>query len=52
VGRRKPKPIAKVIGIAINTRVRVEVVEMSPTKIPSVNVVGLPFGNFAETTTR
>ena len=52
VGKRKPKPMANVIGIAINTRVRVEVVEMSPTKIPSVNVVGLPFGNFAETTTR
>ena len=52
MGKRKPKPIANVIGIAISTRVRVDVVEMSPTRIPSVNVVGLPFGNFAETTTR
>ena len=52
VGKRKPKPMANVIGMAIKTRVRVEVVEISPTKIPRVNVVGLPFGNFAETTTR
>jgi hypothetical protein len=52
VGRRKPKPIAIVIGIAISTRVRVDVVEISPTKIPRVNVVGLPFGNLAEITTR
>jgi hypothetical protein len=52
VGKRKPKPIANVIGIAISTRVRVDVVEISPTKIPRVNVVGLPFGNLAEMTTR
>ena len=52
VGKRKPKPMANVIGMAIKTRVRVEVVEISPTKIPRVNVVGLPFGNLAETTTR
>ena len=38
--------------MAINTRVRVEVVEISPTRIPSVNVVGLPFGNFVEITIR
>jgi hypothetical protein len=44
--------MANVIGIAINTRVSVEVVETSPTKIPRVNVVGLPFANFAVTTTR
>ena len=52
VGRRKPKPIASVIGIAIRTRVRVEVVETSPTRIPRVNVVDLPFGNFAVTAIR
>jgi hypothetical protein len=44
--------MARVIGIAIKTRVRVEVVEISPTRIPKVNVLDLPFGNLAETTTR
>jgi hypothetical protein len=44
--------MAREIGIAINTRVSVEVVEISPTRIPRVKVVGLPFGNLAETTTR
>ena len=52
VGRRKPKPIARVIGMAIRTRVRVEVVEISPTRIPRVNVVDFPFGNFVEITIR
>jgi hypothetical protein len=52
VGKRKPKPTANVIGIAIRTRVSVEVVEISPTRIPSVNVVGLPFAILAVTTTR
>jgi hypothetical protein len=47
-----PKPIANEIGIAINTRVRVEVLEMFPTKIPNVNVVALPLSNLAVTTTR
>ena len=44
--------MAREIGIAINTRVSVDVVEMFPTKIPKVNVVGLPFVNLAVTTTR
>ena len=52
MGSKKPKPIAKAIGIAIKTRVSVEVVEISPTRIPRVNVVGLPFANLAVTTTR
>ena len=52
LGRRKPKPTAMAIGIAINTRVSVEVVEIFPTNIPRVNVVDLPFGSFAVTTTR
>ena len=51
-GRRNPKPIAKAIGIAIKTRVSVEVVEISPTRIPRVNVVGLPFAILAVTTIR
>jgi hypothetical protein len=41
-----------VIGIAISTRVSVEVLEMFPTKIPRVNVVGFPLANLAVTTTR
>ena len=52
MGRRKPKPIAKAIGIAIRTRVSVEVVEIFPTKIPRVNEVDLPFGSFGVITTR
>ena len=52
VGRRKPKPIANVIGIAIRIRVRVEVLETFPIRIPRVKVVGLPFANLAEMTTR
>ena len=52
MGKRKPKPMANVIGIAIRTRVSVEVVEISPTRIPSVKEVGLPFANLAVTTIR
>jgi hypothetical protein len=47
-----PKAIANEIGIAISTRVSVEVFVILPIKIPRVNVVDLPFGNFAVTTTR
>ena len=48
----KPNPTANEIGIAINTRVSVDVFETLPIRMPSVNVVGLPFANLAEITTR
>jgi len=44
--------MANVIGMAIRIRVRVEVVETFPIRIPRVNVVGLPLANLAEMTTR
>jgi hypothetical protein len=44
--------MASEIGIAIRTRVSVEVFEISPTNIPSVKVVGLPFAILAVITTR
>ena len=47
------KSVGEVAEIATpNGLVQFEVVEISPTKIPSVNVVGLPFAILAVTTTR
>jgi hypothetical protein len=44
--------MANEMGMAIRTRVNVEVFEIFPTRIPRVNVVDLPFANLAVTTTR